>query len=193
MHLPKQGIQSVIPRGIRPTWRIYLATGAFGGLVLGLNAVIIEMIHGTPNQQFDMTPTQWCFLHFTFGPLIGMILGLFASPFMVGLIVKKDLRVATPLLIGGAVAADFAASSLLPTIRSGWGGLFHAVIDVLAIALLAFVVWKWFPDAFGPFDKQHCQGCGYRLTGSSSRRCPECGRAVPLAVISLDEPIDHTK
>lgn len=178
---------------IRPTWRIYLATGAFGGLILGLNAAIIELVHDDPNQTVFLTTTRRQMLYLVFGPLIGIALGLFGSPFVVGLIVKKDLRVAAPLLIGGAATADLAVSTLWPEIRLNYGPVFHVVLASLAVGLIGGVLWKWLPNTYGPFENQRCQGCGYRLTGTKSRTCPECGRHVPLAVMSLDEPIDHTK
>ncbi len=47
-------------------------------------------------------------------------------------------------------------------------------IPLLGIAIPT--AWLWWRDRRFPSD--HCQNCGYNLTGNVSGRCPECGEAI---------------
>jgi len=52
-----------------------------------------------------------------------------------------------------------------------------------ALGLYFFFGGEWIVNKAIPSNRPYCPACGYDLSRSSGERCPECGTALPTALI----------
>lgn len=137
-----------------------------GGFMPGIALVI---------SGFDWGDIEW--LPFV---SVGGVIGLLASPIIVGCLLWRPLGKSFALMLGAALAVQ-VTSFIFPPIA--------ALLSIMAFIAMAPVARNVLPDIRIPPDPSVCADCGYSLKGlaltpaSTShpphRRCPECGHNNP--------------
>jgi hypothetical protein len=69
------------------------------------------------------------------------------------------------------------------------GGAFGNSFDVVVPLIWVPAAWVYLRSRFRSprYPKNHCQSCGYDLTGNVSGRCPECGTVISVPLSSLSD------
>ncbi|MCH8824762.1 MAG: hypothetical protein IH984_14785 [Planctomycetes bacterium] len=152
--------------------QLFLSFVAIGGMgVLGCAAMVTQWIK-------DGWLTQWWHPH---DPLftillctsIGGFLGLVTVPWVVPCLLRKDLRIAVPIV--------YATSFVIVIVftfykRTGLTGPLLAAIPAIVSVCFSSLIAKFvLPSKISTDTTRCCPNCSYDLRGDLKQGCPECG------------------